>query len=284
MVIAAATWTFLTLAHAPYLSVDDHPVPEEAFAIADVDRSIVLYDQVTCDVAPVWMAFDASSTDSLFLQVGVPVVERLADHRPLVYVLAEGLPEAVDVPFEVPEGLGAIVFDANEVVEPALFYEPFTGTQSWIWVEETLAIPGSGTGYIVALEGTERSGKLWVATGTIEDFSQGVGATFEDVWDFHEINGYGPADPSVEEPSCVPESGDDGGGDSGDDGGDDGGDGDGGLDGGESGEGGEASADAEGGCACSARPEGGTGLRSIVAFGLLGLLRIRRRSARAAVV
>ena len=239
----------------------------------------MLYDQVTCEAPAVWMAFDASSTESLFLQVGVPVVERLADHRPLVYVLAEGLPEAGDVPFEVPEGLGAIEFDATEVAEPALFYEPFTGTQSWIWVEETLAIPGSGTGYIVALEGTERSGKLWVATGTIEDFSQGVGATFEDVWDFHEINGYGPADPSVEEPSCVPESGDDGGGDSGDDGGDDGGDGGdgaGGLDGGGDEGGSDAAGNSDASCACSTSPAQGGGLSSLAGLFLLGLLRRRR--------
>jgi len=39
-------WTLLTLAHAPYLSVDNHPTPEEAFEITDVERSIVLYDEV----------------------------------------------------------------------------------------------------------------------------------------------------------------------------------------------------------------------------------------------
>lgn len=277
----AATWSFLTLAHAPYTSVDDHPTPEEAFAITDVDRSIVLYDQVSCEVPGVWMAFDAGSAEELFLQVGVPVVDRLADHRPLVFVLAEGLPEAVDLPIEVPDGLGALVFDATDVAEPVLFYEPFTGTQSWIWVEETIAIPGDGTGYIVALEGTERTGKLWVATGTIEDFSQGVGATFEDVWAYHEINGYGPENPPVEEPSCVPESGDDGGG-SGDDGSDDAGDaGEGdvpGEDGGVEGSGGAgADADADAGCACDAAPSPRGALASLLALGLLGMGRRPRR-------
>ena len=273
--MSPALCTVLTLAHAPYLSVDDHPVPAEAFEIVDVDRSIVLYDQVSCEVPEVWMTFDAGSADSLFLQVGVPIVDRLVDHRPLVIVLAEGLPPAPDdLPFDVPAGLGAQVFDTTSDDEPIYFYEPFTGTESWIWVEETLSIPGGGTGFIVALEGTERTGKLWVATGTIEDFSQGVGATFEDVWAFHEINGFGPDDAPVEESSCVPEGGDDEGG------GDEGGGDEGGADDSTGGSAGDGSADAaaEEGCACHGTPSTGDPLRALAGLAILGLARRRRRT------
>ena len=173
----------------------------------------------------------------------------------------------------MPGGLGAKVFDASGVDEPVYFYEPFTGTESWIWVEETLAITGSGTGYIVALEDTERTGKLWVATGTIEDFSQGVGATFEDVWAFHEINGFGPEAAPVEEPSCVPE----GGGDEGT--GDGGGGGEGTADDSTGGSAGDSSADAtaEEGCACHGAPATGGPLRTLAGLASLAILGLARR-------
>ncbi len=135
----------------------------------------------------------------------MPQIERLSGDRPAIALLAPGLP-AVEVPFEVPEGLGGLVWYADEKAEPDTFFEPFTQTASWVWVEETVTLPEDGAGYLVAFNPAERTTKLWVAVGTVEDFSEVEVTDFAswnvDVNDFHETGKF--ADPPTgPEVSCA---------------------------------------------------------------------------------
>ena len=169
---------------------------EDAFIIEDIDKSIVLYDTVECSAEQLWMTFDGRAGSELFVQLGVPVLERLADYRPHLAVVAPGLPES-SLPFDLPDGLGAVSFPTDDVTA-SNFDEPFSGTQSWILREETLVLPQDGVGYIVAWTPSRETGKQWVAVGTIEDFSGGLPIPLEEVQAFHEVGEFTPTEPVVE--------------------------------------------------------------------------------------
>ncbi|MCO4770782.1 MAG: hypothetical protein KDA24_12190, partial [Deltaproteobacteria bacterium] len=138
----------------------------------------------------------------LYVQLGVPVIDRLGDYRPSVAVLAPGLPAPEEeLPFALPDGFGAMVMHTDEVGEPGAFYEPFSQTDSWILVEETLSVP-AGVGYVVAWHPGRETGKLWVATGTVEDFGPEdfgeFGSWMTLTKTFHEVDPYAPIDATTE--------------------------------------------------------------------------------------
>ena len=80
----------------------------------------------------------------------------VSQNTPNVAVIAEGLPTDVDIPFSLPENMGAMVFDSDPT--PTEFFEPFTQTESWVWVEERITV--SGSGYIVEWHPEGYTGKF----------------------------------------------------------------------------------------------------------------------------
>ena len=88
---------------------------------------------------------------------------------PRAAVVGPGLP-AADVGFDLPPGQGVVVFGASG--HPREFHEEFTGTSSWIWIEEEYVLPSAGTWYVVAFSDAPVSAddKLWLAIGTRERF------------------------------------------------------------------------------------------------------------------
>lgn len=182
-------------AHKPFFSDGQYNGPETAYAIDDIEISIVLYHEVTCESQAVWMHFDNKAGDLLYHQIGVPHIDRMADYRPVLAVVAPGL-ELDDVPFDVPEGMGAKILRTSWVTEPEEFLEPFTSTRSWILNDSLIELPVDGEGYVVAWNPEGVTGKLWVAVGTVEDF------TTEDIarvtnlgrrlQDFHEQRNHSP--------------------------------------------------------------------------------------------
>jgi hypothetical protein len=182
-------------AHKPFFSDGQFSGPESAFPIEDIDVSIVLYHEVTCESQAVWLRFDNQAGDLLYHQVGVPYLERMSNYRPVLAVVAPGL-EMEDVPFEVPEGMGAKILETSWVQEPEEFLEPFTSTRSWILNDNLLELPAEGEGYVVAWHPEGLTGKLWVAVGTVEDFTPddiarvtGLGRRLQD---FHEQRNHSP--------------------------------------------------------------------------------------------
>lgn len=193
-------------AHQPAFSAD-HATPDVAYEVPDEDLSIVLYQEISCEVPRVWLSYDVEPGYDLWLQLGVPVIDRLVDYRPSIAVLGAGLP-AVELPFEVPEGLGGVIFDTRDA-EVGSFYEPFTATESWVVFEEEVTIPDGGEVYVVAWHPEGQTGKLWVASGTVEDFSDvdwdEAASWGELVNDFHETGVYSDP-PAVVETTCEAES------------------------------------------------------------------------------
>lgn len=156
--------------HQPIVSDGSANDPASAIALGDVDVSKVVYHEATADSPRLWLTFNGAADQNLHLQLGFPAIERLADYRPSLAVLGPGLPP-INLPFEIPAGLGGLLLSSSDVANPTVFDEPFSGTRSWILLERDIALPQAGTYYIVAFDPEERPGKLWVATGLEEAFS-----------------------------------------------------------------------------------------------------------------
>jgi hypothetical protein len=157
-------------AHFPVFSTaDSGTTPENAVVIDDGTVSHAIYHEVTADAPQLWVTFDLAAGQEIYAQLGVPVLERLVDFRPALAVLGPGLPD-VDLPFEIPEGLGGLLLTTEDVTEPEFFHEHFTGTESWIFGELESPALETGTYYLVAYVPSGETGKLWAAVGRREVF------------------------------------------------------------------------------------------------------------------
>lgn len=189
--ITAAALVFCSGAAAHWLVPDDgsHTSAATAIFLDDVELSQVAYHEVRAESNELWLAFDAPADGDVYWQLGIPRIAGLEDYRPAVVVLGPGLPE-VDVPFDVPEGLGGLAFDtAGLPGEP--FNEPFTGTRSWIVRTEDVVLEEPGRHYIVAYHPDGTPGKFWLAVGRREEFGFSDVVSYEDTLEvvrkFHDV-------------------------------------------------------------------------------------------------
>lgn len=142
---------------------------EEPFVLDDVTISQVGYHEVSPTAPAIWFRFDGSAGQEILIQGGVPLIDRLAELRPRVALVGPGLPPA-DLPFDLPEGIGAVVFDSAEEAPPSVFNEPFTGTRSWQFEIHRPTLPQDGTYYAVGFLSPGETGKIWLTVGEIESF------------------------------------------------------------------------------------------------------------------
>ena len=154
-------------AHQPVVVTPGEAGAYTPFAVEDPDVSIVVYGERTCDDAQLWLETDAEPGYDLFVQLGLPVGDAIEDWRPRLAVIAPGLP-AADLGFDIPDGMGAVMWEA--AAEPTQFDEPYSGTSSWILVEETITLPEGGPASIVAWDPSGKAGRMWIAVGTLEQF------------------------------------------------------------------------------------------------------------------
>jgi len=177
-------------AHQPTMSDGTAIDASHAIEFQDVQISRVVYHEVTKQARQVWITFQVDKPQKLFLQIGVPVLDRLRQYRPALALLGPGLPD-VRLPFESPKGLGGIVLDTREVKKAKDFYEPFTGTKSWILREQDVKLPGAGRYYVVAYDPDGKPGKLWAALGRKEAWGAKdmlkMSKIIRDVRGFHEV-------------------------------------------------------------------------------------------------
>lgn len=178
-------------AHRPVFSEKAATDPNTAVLITQPNISQVIYREITEDTKQVWLAFDANKGFTLFLQIGVPVLERLREFRPSILVMGPGLPENILEAY-LPKDMGAKYFPTDSIKKPRFFHEHFTGTDSWILRSETLVLPRSGRYYVVAYVPSGEKGKLWLSVGKKEAFGLAEWAKFGEwkkrIRKFHEIN------------------------------------------------------------------------------------------------
>lgn len=159
----------VTTGHQPTMSDGSAADADNAIEFQDVQVSRVVYHEVADADSPLWITFDVDRPQTLRVQLGLPKVDRLTDYRPSLVLLGPGLPP-VDAPFSLPESLGGVRFDTEELTDPEVFHEPFSGTTSWILVTEDVELPAAGRYYVVAFHPNGEAGKLWVALGVKEVF------------------------------------------------------------------------------------------------------------------
>lgn len=193
LIIGLFFWLFAsatTFAHKPVSIGGVFPTYDQALWMTDIDVSQVAYSKLTKANPQLWLAFEATAGTLLDVSLGLPVLDRLTDYRPNLAVLGPGLP-AIDLPLDTPPGVGGVVFESATAGEPRYFHEPFTGTDSWILLEEAVDLPETGTYYVVAWPSGEMIDKLWVAIGVREQFGLSDFLSFptiiRDVRAFHEV-------------------------------------------------------------------------------------------------
>jgi len=179
-------------AHRPTFSDGSARDAEHALRIADIDVSQVVYHEVTTDAPQLWQTFEGRRGQRLWLQIGVPVLERLRTYRPAVAVLGPGF-HTISVPFPVPPGLGGQVVTTEDVTPPREFHEEFTDTRSWILKETEIELPSDGRYYLVGYVPSQTLGKFWVAVGKREAFGLAdwaqMGEWIKKARQFHETQG-----------------------------------------------------------------------------------------------
>ena len=161
-----------------------------ALSIRDPGVSQVLYGRVGPARVRVWFRFEGKAGDRIPFTVGVPYIKRLEGFRPSAAIIGSGLPPPPGT-LGAPPGLGALVFAPRG--EARVFHEEFTGTTSWIVIEEEYRLPAEGRWYLLAFadDAIPSYDKLWLAIGTREAFGLAdilsLFSVRRFVRDFHEL-------------------------------------------------------------------------------------------------
>jgi len=159
----------ISWAHRPIFSEKATTGPETAILVTEPAVSQVIYREMTEKTPQIWLAFDANEGFELFIQIGVPALDRLKSFRPAMMVVGPGLTEE-PLQVAVPKGIRVKNLLTDNVKEPRFFHEHFTGTDSWILRSETVVVPATGRYYAVAYVPSKQTGKLWLSVGKQEVF------------------------------------------------------------------------------------------------------------------
>lgn len=191
-------FTDLVFAHKPIWSEKSAVDANNAISLIDPNISQVVYRSLPSGPNQIWTTSTANAKFKLYVQIGVPVIERLKKFRPNLAVVGPGLPKT-NLSFPIPDNYGATIIDTNSV-EPRFFHEPFTNTDSWILQSKTIELPQSGTFYVVAFDPNQTGGKLWISVGKKEKFGLAdilnMGQTIKLVREFHESDNNVKVDPN----------------------------------------------------------------------------------------
>ena len=167
--IGLACLTQTVYAHRPVFTKDAAKNPETAILLTEPQVSQVVYREITKKAPQIWLGFSVPKDFELYIQIGVPVMDRLKEFRPSMVLVGPGLPRE-DAPFKLPKGMGAKMFTTTQVKKPRFFHEHFTGTDSWILRSETVSLAKPGRYYLVAYSPKKQTGKLWLSIGKKESF------------------------------------------------------------------------------------------------------------------
>jgi hypothetical protein len=157
------------LAHRPVAIGGTFDGPAESVRVTSPDVSQVVYGDVSVAHSSLWVAVDVAAATDLYVQLGVPAIERLRTFRPQMAIVGPGLP-SLALPFAVPSGMGGILVVTSSVADGAFLHEPVTNTDSWVLGEASVHVFAAGTYYVVVWSSSIVDGKAWVAVGQREAF------------------------------------------------------------------------------------------------------------------
>jgi hypothetical protein len=122
LLTASATVT----AHKPISIGGVFPAYDEALTMTNIDVSQVVYSPLSEANTQLWLVMQADAGARLDVSLGVPVLKRLEDYRPNLAVLGPGLP-TIDLPFEMPETVGGVMFTSATLELAREFHERTRG-------------------------------------------------------------------------------------------------------------------------------------------------------------
>ena len=167
-----------TEAHFPLIAGDKHHNKNNALTIEKIHISKVMYQSISKAKPESWINFEVSAETNLDIEIGLPKLDRLKNFRPTVEIIT-------------PEN-ESIFIHTSKIHNPESFHEPYTDTESWILIRQSLKLHSTGTYFIKSFSTSEDGGKLWIAVGKEESFGVGeltkLVSIRQSVREFHELN------------------------------------------------------------------------------------------------
>mgnify|MGYP003305604783 FL=1 len=166
-------------AHQLIFSDGNNITIENALYIPDPQISWAMYGELENNV--LFYKFEADQREPLYASLVIPTLNGLENFSPSLAIITQQQNIAMisshtgekntDVPFALPDGYQAIVFDYDGKSTDNVFYEPFTQVNYWERQEIRTESINPGTYYLAVFDTTE-NGKFTLAVGEIEDFSK----------------------------------------------------------------------------------------------------------------
>jgi hypothetical protein len=182
IIIALIVLFFLTVsiasAHVPYIERTDYSEEKPYFVWKMIEKSKAFYawlennDGISQDI-DVYKFKINRKTKNIYIELIVPVIEEYYENFvPWFALVGPNLPiPDYNLPFEIPNGYGAIVM---ENVEPGsereTFYEPFGGKSYYYGPILDMDISDSGTYYIYCWDPYNQGGDYVLVIGKGEFF------------------------------------------------------------------------------------------------------------------
>ena len=167
------------VAHQLIFSDGNNTTMENALYIPDPQISWAMYGELENNV--LFYKFEIDQQEPLYTSVVIPTLNGLENFSPSLAIITQQQNIAMisshtgekntDVPFALPDGYQAIVFDYDGKSTDNVFYEPFTQVNYWERQEIRTESINPGTYYLAVFDTTE-NGKFTLAVGEIEDFSK----------------------------------------------------------------------------------------------------------------
>lgn len=162
------------LAHRPVLEQDLRPGATFEAAAETVDpthASSAVYGSLAAPGEVDFYKFVAGKDETIPAEVLVPVRPSNAAFRPSLAVIGRGFAPATaeqPLPFAVPEGFGAFVFNAPDA--RGYFHEPYSREYLYRGAEAQVQLRAGETYYVAVYEPTRRTGTYALGLGTVEHF------------------------------------------------------------------------------------------------------------------
>jgi hypothetical protein len=144
---------------------------ESAAQLADpTTSSEAVYGSISSPGEVDCYKFTAGKTDTIPVEVLVPVRASNREFRPWVAVIGKTVAPTADVqlPFALPEGLQAHVIRAP--AERSYFYEPYSLERLYHGADEKLQLTQGETYYVAVFDPERRTGTYSLALGAAENF------------------------------------------------------------------------------------------------------------------
>ena len=166
------------VAHQLIFSDGSNTTMENALYIPDPQISWAMYGELENNV--LFYKFEVEQKEPLYASLVIPALDGLENFSPSLAIITQQQNIAMisshtgekntDVPFALPDGYQAIVFDYDSKTIANVFYEPFTQVNYWERQEVRIDSINPGTYYLAVFD-TSENGKFTLAVGEIEDFS-----------------------------------------------------------------------------------------------------------------